>query len=802
MAVNAGFPPSNLISPSVRIAEKDLTFLVEQNDIGACGLIGFASKGPINIPTLVTSTSSLHTAFGYPHPDSGDPYLIYGAEQFLTTGNQCYIVRVADISPSSSEAATTAQVVVPTSGGPVEIVGNVAVGSGFSFANDQFFRWRLNGVLASKVLVVLADTNRPSPDTGLPYTMEDLVETLNDQIVRSIDGIYFDWDNKAPSGASTSSSRLVVKSFYSYGPDSTIELVSVTQSLYGPGSVVGLGTLMTAAVLTGTLDQYPPTSIPAPGTFDFSSFAANSLFLEIVTSGTNNVLIDNIVQSVPIPSSVLTTTQIVNAINNEVTLGNIPGGFVASAFGNFVRLTTNHYGRDAVIYVKPLSTAAPLMGFTGGSSVGSSPTAVTGSGSTYTAGIVSGSTNTSNLVSFTILADSPGIDGNATQVVITSNDDDGTFNLDIYNYNEQVEVWGALSKNALSSRYVETFINTYSNYISIVDDTTNAAPPLPSTQAVPYTLSGGSDGIPASPDDQDTLLIGSQANGSGLLALSDPEQINLDLVAVPGHTSTFVCTELINFCENVRGDCFAIIDPPFGLSVTEIVQWQNGVHPLNDVRFDSSFAALYYPWVMIRDTFNKIDVWAPPSGSVLATYAYSDSLANPWYPPAGLTRGLVPNILNVFSNPTLVERDQMYANRNAVNCIVEFVGTEGFYLFGQKTLQRRPSALDRVNVRRMLLYVEKTIAAAARNLLFEPNTSQLRSSFVTLASGILDQVLNDQGLSDYFVQCDDTLNPTTVIERNELRARIGIQPTYAVEFIFIEFTLNRLGSFTESTVVA
>ncbi|MCI0560365.1 MAG: phage tail sheath subtilisin-like domain-containing protein, partial [Nitrososphaera sp.] len=292
---------------------------------------------------------------------------------------------------------------------------------------------------------------------------------------------------------------------------------------------------------------------------------------------------------------------------------------------------------------------------------------------------------------------------------------------------------------------------------------------------------------------------GSQIAMSGLMALSDPEQVDIDLIAVPGHASTNIAIAIIDLCQNIRGDCFGIIEPPFGLTVTEIVQWQNGVSPLNDVRFDSNFAALYWPWVKIRDGFNRIDVWVPPAGNVLATFAQSDTLAAPWFPAAGLNRGRVPGVLSVFTNPTLVERDEMYGSANAVNPIIEFVGQEGFFIWGNKTLQRAQSALDRINVRRMMLFVEKQIARAAKILLFEPHTPALRASFIQIAANILDIVKNGDGLIDYIVQCDEILNTADVIDRNELRARIAIQPTRAVEFIFIEFTVNRTGSFAESS---
>ncbi len=333
-----------------------------------------------------------------------------------------------------------------------------------------------------------------------------------------------------------------------------------------------------------------------------------------------------------------------------------------------------------------------------------------------------------------------------------------------------------------------------SDYIRVTDNTVNPAGPVPAT----YALSGGTDGIPADPDDQDALIIGNELGMTGLQALSDPEQIEIDLLAVPGHTSTSVALEVLRMCQQVRLDCFAIIDPPFGLTVSEIVDWQNGVHPLNLTRFDNDFGAIYWPWLRFRDTTNRIDVWVPPSGSVLAVFARSDELAAPWFAPAGLTRGIVPNISDVFSRPSLEERDLMYGNRNAVNPIVQFNDIQDFVVFGQKTLQRRPTALDRVNVRRMMIFVEKQIKRRSRLLLFEPHDDVLREQFVSLANDVLEEVKAQRGITDFRVQCDAELNPSDVIDRNELRARIGIQPTRAVEFIFIDFSIHRTGSFSEN----
>jgi phage tail sheath protein FI len=141
----------------------------------------------------------------------------------------------------------------------------------------------------------------------------------------------------------------------------------------------------------------------------------------------------------------------------------------------------------------------------------------------------------------------------------------------------------------------------------------------------------------------------------------------------------------------------------------------------------------------------------------------------------------------------------MYGYRNCINPIVQFVDFEGFVVWGQKTMQRRPTALDRVNVRRLMFYIEKRIRAASRQLLFDPHDDELRSKFVRIATAILTEVQVGRGVTDFRVKCDEELNPPDVIDRNELRARIGVQPTRAAEFIFIEFSIHRTGSFGEGT---
>jgi hypothetical protein len=901
MAILRGFPPSNTISPSVRITEKDLSYIAPDQSFHRAGLVGFASKGPINIPTVIQSTRQLNTVFGYPHPEAGDPYLIYAAQQYLLVATELYIVRVADTDAVSWERARTAQVELPSAGGDVVMVSSQA--GPYRLSKDMYFRWRLNGVLASKTLVALSDANHPDPlvNSG-GYTAAQLADDLNMQLDSAVDGIEFfstmertslieselqtttetdnqvtfslgqgdivagsvtgrvviggtvvqtfkvneqgvfsfktiveSPDNKAilgaidnPGGTITLTyqsnlvagvnrisvdykytarfgvSRIGLRTTFSFGPRASLELVSVQDSFYGFEGVTGLGSGMTRAQFTGS----------AAATFDFTTL--DEYDLQVVLDGTDNVLVDNVVQVIDLSALAtrnnLTAADVVDEINDRISDGDVPGGFRAVAVGDYVSLRTLHSGNDARLIVKNESSTFVILGFDAplldpanpavvgndGSNeamyttaTGFSPRGVSGAAAVSSFGVVNGDSNRFGDVSVMLTADSPGIDGNSTQVVVRNNIREGNFVMEVYNNGVQVESWGNLTKDETSRFYVETFLSLVSDYVRAIDNTGNPSPPLDGT----YSFFGGSDGIPSDPDDQDYFLIGNLVGYTGIYALSEPEQIDIDLIAVPGHTSTGVVLAMIDMCQNMRMDCMAIVDAPFGLTVKEIIHWQNGAHPLNTTRFDSDFAALYWPWVKIRDTFNNVDVWVPPSGSIMAVYARSDSLSAPWFAPAGVNRGVVPGITDVFSRPTLEERDLMYGNRNAINPIVQYADFQDFVVWGQKTLQRKPTALDRVNVRRLMFAIEKRIRSASRTLLFEPHDDIFHQKFIEIATRILRQVQIERGLTAFIIKADAELNTPDVIDRNEFRARIGVQPTRAVEFMFLEFSIHRTGSF-------
>jgi phage tail sheath protein FI len=250
---------------------------------------------------------------------------------------------------------------------------------------------------------------------------------------------------------------------------------------------------------------------------------------------------------------------------------------------------------------------------------------------------------------------------------------------------------------------------------------------------------------------------------------------------------------LIQICE-ARHDCMAIIDPPTGLSPSEVVDWHNGTGTFNDhAAYNSSYAATYYPWVKIYDAVAREYIFTPPSGHVLAVYAYTDYNAETWFAPAGLRRGRVISGVDVAHSCSPGEMDLLYGDGNAVNPIADF-RQQGIVVWGQRTLQRSPTALDRVNVRRLLLYLRKVITTAAGYLVFEPNDPITWKSFGHLVIPYLDDVRQRRALYDFRVKCDETTNTPTVIDRNEMRAQILLKPVKAAEFIQIDFVITSTGA--------
>ena len=277
----------------------------------------------------------------------------------------------------------------------------------------------------------------------------------------------------------------------------------------------------------------------------------------------------------------------------------------------------------------------------------------------------------------------------------------------------------------------------------------------------------------------------------GIETFANPEAIDINLFATPGinwndHSS--LVNQAIDIIENDRADSLYVINAPnySGSTGSEEV-----IAALDDLGIDSNYSATYWPWIQVRDTDNATQLFIPPTGEVLKNIALTDNVSYPWFAPAGYSRGLV-NAIKASKKLTLDERDGLYKAR--INPIATFSDT-GTIIWGNKTLQVRESALDRINVRRLLLRARKLISAVAVRLLFEQNDDQVRQEFLRLVNPILESIKKERGLYDFRVSVS---NDPEDIDANTLRGKIYIKPTRALEFIDVEFIITPTGASFEN----
>jgi hypothetical protein len=279
---------------------------------------------------------------------------------------------------------------------------------------------------------------------------------------------------------------------------------------------------------------------------------------------------------------------------------------------------------------------------------------------------------------------------------------------------------------------------------------------------------------------------GSAAYKKAIDTVANPDEIDINMIIVPGilkRYHSYVSNYVINTCEE-RGDCFYIMDT-VGLSDSIATQ-------VSEVTtLDTNYAATYYPWVKITDPNTNKPEWAPPSVVMTGVYAFSDKVSEEWFAPAGLNRGGITAAAEAYSRLTHTERDTLYNAR--VNPIASFPG-QGVVAWGQKTLQAKASALDRVNVRRLLIALKKYIASSTRYLVFEQNVTATRNRFLNIVNPYLESVQNRAGLYAFKVVMDDTNNTADVIDRNQMYGQIYLQPAKTAEFIILDFNILPTGA--------
>jgi phage tail sheath protein FI len=291
-------------------------------------------------------------------------------------------------------------------------------------------------------------------------------------------------------------------------------------------------------------------------------------------------------------------------------------------------------------------------------------------------------------------------------------------------------------------------------------------------------------------------IVAGVANTQGLIGTNYTDMVNLlanqddyrfNVILTPGliDSGAFASTvaSIISNTQN-RGDSIYIVDQnPYNSTVGNAVTAAS--------TRNTSYAATYWPWVQTVDPDSGQRVWVPASTMIGGVYAFNDSVSEPWFAPAGINRGGLSNVIRAEQKLPQSSRDTLYSGN--VNPIATFPGT-GVVVYGQKTLQKQASALDRVNVRRLLIALKSYISQVANNLVFEQNTIATRNQFLSQVNPYLESVQQRQGLYAFRVIMDDSNNTADVIDRNQLVGQIYIQPTKTAEFIYLDFNILPTGA--------
>jgi hypothetical protein len=584
------------------------------------------------------------------------------------------------------------------------------------------------------------------------------------------------------------------------------------------------GSVTTASVTMSTADLTPFIN---PNT---GSFIVNGITIS-VTGSTPPANTNTRIYVASGSTAANTVTAIMTAFNFSSSLS--PYNTVLQHISSSVSSSTGlfFYAKDTVSGYAGnsyfITSGSTTTFFSGGTSLPalsletlSEGTIMNNSGSGTSGALVSGSVN------------------NVRWQTLNRNESTGTFDLLIRRGDDNalqpivLETWTNLSLDPFAPNYVAAVLGDYvTNYDSVTNQITvvgsypnrsayvrvksvnlptpnyldnNGNPVSTYTGSIPVNISGTFNGatgdlfydgnakyynsiITNAPNTQG-INASDYNNMINLLANQDDYRFNVlltpGLISSEADLGTSQITTIINNTQN-RGDSIYVVDlVPYGTQAISTVTAAASAR-------NTSYAASYWPWAQTIDPDTGKNVWVPASTMIGGVYAYNDSVSEPWFAPAGINRGGLTNVIRAEWKLTQGNRDSLYTGR--VNPIATFPG-QGVVVYGQKTLQVKASALDRVNVRRLLIALKSYISQVAQNLVFEQNSIATRNQFLSQVNPYLTSVQQRQGLYAFRVIMDDSNNTPDVIDRNQLVGQIYIQPTKTAEFIYLDFNILPTGA--------
>ena len=728
----------NFVSPGVYTIEKDISDYAPSINTSIVGIVGFASKGPTNKATLITSQNNLLRTFGNPSEDI-DGQALEGALEILETTNSVYFVRAANDETATDASATISVGSCPAlivSGPVATIDARSCFGGTGAGASSLTLRVQVTDNLGNAKFL---DNGGAGKDfvvnTGLaPSQALALRSVIGGALDAEHVGIFEDDD--ATTGGLGLSGALV-------------------------GSYAGSGAYLSVSACSGT-------------SFD----AANGV----------------------------SALAMVNAASGGATNFGVSGSLASAltVYGSTFAST----GANSAAYV--VESLYPGAGYNGGTKVNGDT-----SGNSITVNGL-GSQNFSVVVNE---------DGVAYETFKASLVGSGAFLEDVINTGETDTTSDVIKGNlfkdgadataARLTRFVDTAATLFGDEQFAV--TTQALLPGPGEgdgvgdattyistsdkggrfvkliQTAATDLAGGTNGTGTSTQNA-TALIGDATVDpkTGMQALDDP-LLNIGIALVPGIYTQSVQNALITLAETTQ-NFIALVAPPYGIgTVQDALDWSNGKSATTansrTAAINSSYCAIYWPHVKIFSTFDGKDRWFDPAIFGARQMAYTDAVADSWFAPAGFRRGRLTKPSETEVKLNQGDRDSLYSGGNVINPIVNFP-QQGITIFGQRTTQRNPTALDRINVRRLMIYIRKVILLATQRFVFEPNDEFTWSQIEGVLNPFLDDIRRRRGITEFRVVCDETVNTPLRVDRNELWTKVLIKPTKTAEILIFEINLT------------
>ena len=787
-----------IVSPGVFTREKDLSFLPQGiGEIGAA-LIGPTEMGPAFVPTIIRNFGEFETIFG---KENQDFYVPFAAKQYLRNAGTLTIVRVLGLGGYANDTVTLsisgskghfAVATLKPSRGATDVDNTELAGATSASVDD-------GGTKSSFTLNLDVDNNESTTAFSLSFDSSSanyITKVFSEDAQNASKSVYVYSNFQDTQNKMESSDRVYINSgsdevfSFDYSvattPSIQSQLVGGSRTDLFKVNTISHGTNMNSKYRVGISDVKRPVDVAGS---DYGSF---SLQVIVNNPGQND------------DGTVLENFQNLNFDEDSVNFLPRVIGDRYTTIDNQGKLTNNgdYPNQSKYIYISNYDKLTGIskdlvpMGFDKVLQPHKT-TLTTPSGSTVAMSFPSASFIGTNSGS-------------------SQKNSRGTFDTNVYygfdfNNVDQQQYLAPLPTDAVAGSNI-----TMSLEDCVGNDDASSLGTQYSSGNNPLSLSGsdyrqlkfavpfqgGFDGSnPAKERKTGTNIVASNtqgfdlsgANTTGSLAykralnaISNPDEFDINLLALPGvihsiHSS--VTNHAIDKVED-RADCFFILD---GSQYGRTIQGA-----INDVKtLDSNYIATYYPWIKVLDEVKNKPTWVPPSVVLPGVYANNDRIGQEWFAPAGLNRGGLTEVLEAQTRLTNLERDDLYENR--INPIATFPG-QGVVVFGQKTLQGKPSALDRINVRRLLINLRKFIASTSNFLVFEQNNAALRQRFLNLVNPYMEEVQANAGLTAFRVVMDESNNTPDVVDRNQLVGQIFIQPTRTAEFIVLDFAVQPTGA--------